>query len=400
MKKIIILVWVIACTGSLSGQQVVDYILKAKAFTEAGKADQAIQVLTGAIALTKDSRLFTERANANIIQGNYSAAISDFGEANKLTPGSGEFGLARIYALKKDAATALYHLEINLNSSFKRSEKEIMLDAAFAPVENSPEWRRFWKKEWYSPGEKSISEIEYYISSGKIDDAKAVLSDLRQNSANSDEALYGDALINYSSGKYSEAVNSLSGLIKLNPHNEQYLKLLAKAQVASSNPAGASKTYSDLLDLGIADAELLILRSDCYRKTGENEKAMTDIEKYLEFYPENKSAISLAGKVEASSGDNLKALEYFSRNLKLHPNDADCYVDRANSYFVSKSWDLAIKDYSMSLDLKPESSEAWLNKGIALLNMGDVEDSCHDFRKSMSLGNKRASEYISRECIK
>ena len=95
--------------------------------------------------------------------------------------------------------------------------------------------------------------------------------------------------------------------------------------------------------------ELLILRADCYRKTGETDKALTDIEKYLEIYPDNKAALSLAGKVEAISGDNLKALEYFSKNLKLHPNDPECYIDRANSYFVSKSWDLAINDYSMSL---------------------------------------------------
>ena len=127
---------------------------------------------------------------------------------------------------------------------------------------------------------------------------------------------------------------------------------------------------------------------------------MNDLEKYLSLYPENKTALSLAGKVEAVSGDNLKALDYFSRNLKLHPNDADCYVDRANSYFVSRSWDWAVKDYSMSLDLNPSNSDAWLNKGIALLNASKVEDACHDFRKALSLGNKRASEYVSSNCIK
>ncbi len=53
----------------------------------------------------------------------------------------------------------------------------------------------------------------------------------------------------------------------------------------------------------------------------------------------------------------------------------------------------------MSLDLKPDDANTWLNKGIALLNCGRVEDACHDFRKSFSLGNKRASEFISKNCI-
>lgn len=388
------------CTGTVFGQQTIDYILKAKAYTETGKPELAISLLTGAIAVTKESRLFTERAEANIVKGDYSGAISDYNEANKITPSSGEYGLSRIYALKGDAATALYHLEMNLNSSFRKSEKEIMLDPAFGPVENSSEWRQFWKKEWYSITERSISEIEYYISAGKIDESKVVLSELKKSYQSNDDILYAEALINLSSGKYAEVIKTISGLTALNPENEKFLRILAKAQTGASNPAGASVTYTQILSLDIADADLLILRANCYKKTGETDKALTDIGKYLEIYPENRAAVSLAGKLEAESGDNLKALEYFSKNLKLHPNDPECYIDRANSYFVSKSWDWAIKDYSMSLDLKPENSDIWLNKGIALLNSGRVDDACHDFRKSMSLGNRRASDYISRNCIK
>ena len=400
MKNIVTLVLVLFCTFSVFGQQEVDNILKARALTESGKPDLAISLLTGALTGTKGSRLFTERAEAYIINGEYSKAITDFNEANKTIPFSGEYGLARIYALKGDAATALYHLERNLNSSFRKSEKEIMLDPAFGAIDNRSEWRQFWKKEWYSYTEKSISEIEYYISAGKIDESKTVLSDLKKSFPVNEDIIYAEALINLSSGKYSEVIKTMSGLLVSNPDNEKYLRILAKAQTGASNPAGASVTYTQLLSSGVADAELFILRAGCYKKTGENDKALADIEKYLEFYPENKAAMSLAGKVEAISGDNLKALEYFSKNLKLHPNDPECYIDRANSYFVSKSWDWAIKDYSMSLDLKPGNSEIWLNKGIAILNSGRREDACHDFRKSLSLGNKQASEYISRYCIK
>ena len=173
MKKIITLIWILIFTGTVSGQQTVENILKARALTEAGKPDLAINLLTGAISDTKDSRLYSERAEAEIIKGDYSSAISDYNEANKLTPFSGEYGLSRIYSLKGDAGTALYHLEMNLNSSFRKSEKEIMLDPAFGVIENKSEWRQFWKKEWYSITEKSISEIEYYASAGKIDEAKS-----------------------------------------------------------------------------------------------------------------------------------------------------------------------------------------------------------------------------------
>ncbi len=400
MKKIIILFWILLGAVTVYGQQTIDYILKARAFSEDGKPEQAITLLNRAISETKESRLFFERAEANILKGDYSAAISDYNEADKLTSSSGEYGLARIYALKGDARTALYHLELSMNSPFKKSEKQILLDPAFSTIDNRQEWRQFWKREWYSKAEKSISEIEYYVSVGKIDDARDLVTDLKKSFDDNPDILYAESVVNVATGKYSEAIKILSGLSSTNPGNEKYLRLTAKAQTGASDPAGASTTYSQLLASGVADAELLILRADCYRKTGETDKAMGDVRKYLEIYPENRTALSMAGKLESSSGDNLQALEYYSKNLKLHPNDPQCYIDRANSYFISKSWDLAINDYSMSLDLKPANSDVWLNKGIALLNSGKVEDACHDFRISFRQGNKRVADYISRNCIK
>jgi tetratricopeptide (TPR) repeat protein len=108
MKKIINLVLILMFTGSVFGQQTVDYLLKARALTDEGKPDLAINQLTKAISEIKDSRLYLERAGANILKGDYSAAISDYNEANKLTPSSGEYGLSRVYSLKGDAATAVW----------------------------------------------------------------------------------------------------------------------------------------------------------------------------------------------------------------------------------------------------------------------------------------------------
>jgi tetratricopeptide (TPR) repeat protein len=393
MRKAFILVLMCVLSFALQAQRSVDIIMGARSLTEAGRPDPAIAMLTNAINSTREYRLYIERAEAYLNKGDYSSAISDYNEANKLSPACGEYGLARIYSLKGDAATATYHLGLHLGSPYKKSEKEVMLDPAFGTIENRSEWRQFWKKDWYTFTEKSISEIEYNISAGKTDESKTILSELKASDTDNNDLLYAEALTYLGSHKYGESVKAVSILLSKAPSNEKYLRLMADAQVNSLNFAGASVTYSQLINQNVADAKLLMMRAECYRKTGETVK-------YLSFYPENLDALSLAGRVEAMSGDNIKALEYFSKNLKLHPNDSQCYIDRANSYFVSRSWDWAIKDYSMSLDLNPGNSDIWLNKGIALLNTGNSSDACHDFRKALSLGNKRAAEFISNNCIK
>jgi tetratricopeptide (TPR) repeat protein len=400
MRKTGIIISILIFSQLAYGQSVLDYLLQAKAMRSSGQPEQSVLILTEALAKQKDSRLLLERAEAFIIKGDYSGAIADYNSANDLTDQSGEYGLARVYALKGDAATSLYHLELSMKTGFKRSEKEILLDPSFRRIENRPEWRQFWKKDWYSVSEEKISEIEYYTSNGKIEEASAVLNDLEKSYPESATAKFAESLVDISAGRFTSSVRTLSELLASEPDNEKYLRALARAQENLDNPAGASDTYSKLLNLDIADADILKLRAECFRKTGETDKAIADIEKYLTLYPADRKALSLAGKLNASSGDNLKALKYFSDNLKNNPNDPQCYIDRAGSYFSARSWDWAVKDYTMALDLDPSNSETWLYKGIALLNSGKTEDACYDFKKSFSLGNKKATDYISRHCIR
>jgi tetratricopeptide (TPR) repeat protein len=398
MKKILFILFLIVSVQGY-GQEITDHLLKARALSSAD-IELALKSLDEAVVLSDDYRIRLERAELNLRKGDYSASIADFTEANKIEAASGEYGLAKVYARKGDIQTALYHLDLNLRSKWKKSEKDIMLDPAFGSVENRQEWKTFWRKERYTDLERKVSEIEYYTSTGKTANASELLSEIRVNYPSTSAVTYSEALVSLASGKPADAVKFITRLTETNRENEKYLRLLARSQEATSNPAGASLTYSRLLDSGVADAELLLSRAACYRKTGENAKALADVEKFLTYYPDDTRAISLAGKTQAVGGDNLRALELFSRNIELNPNDASLYLDRGNAYLVSRSWDWAIKDYSMSLDLSPGNSDAWLNKGIALLNSGKKTDACHDFKRALSLGNKRAAEYINRNCIK
>jgi tetratricopeptide (TPR) repeat protein len=400
MKSILFFILLFLASPGLQGQTKSDFLMKGRALVERGKSDEAIGLLSAALENYPEMDVYLKRAEAFVARGDYSQAINDYSSANSISPGSGEYGLARIYALKGDAATAVYHLELCLGSDYRRSEKEIMLDPSFSLVENRPEWRQLWRKDIYSNLEKGIAEIEYNLSTGNISDAKAVFAGLSGSYPGNDDLAYSGALISFNEKKYAEALKTLDGLLAVVPGNEKYLRLLAFTQEASGNPAGASSTYTRLISAGTDEPELLLLRAESYRKTGETDRALGDVEKFLDLYPGDKKALSRAGKLSAASGDNLKALAYFSENLRLHPNDAECYVDRANSYFVSKSWDFAMKDYSMALDLQPENPDAWLNMGIVRLSMGNKDDACFYFRKAFGQGNKKAAEYLSKYCIK
>jgi tetratricopeptide (TPR) repeat protein len=400
MNRILTILSFLIFTGFAGAQQPADYLIKARALTGSGKAREAIDLLSHGLTKIQDFRFFLERAEAYMSEGDYIKASDDFNTASSLAPFSGEYGISRIFALKRDAVNSLKHLENCISSEYKKSEKEIMLDPAFSLIENSPEWRQFWKKERYSLAERKISEIEYYVSTGKVDDASSSLDELAKAYPQDPATDYARSLVFFSRGKYNESIALLSHLPEKDRLSEACLRLMARAQSASANPSGASKSYSDLIENGVIDATLYLSRAECYSKTGETEKAIKDVSKFLEFFPENKKAISFAGRLEAQAGDNFKAIDYFTENIKLHPGDPECYIDRGNAFYVSKTWDSAINDYAMALDIQPSNPDAWLNKGNALISLGKTTDACHDFRVAMTLGNKKAANLISRYCIK
>lgn len=381
-------------------QNVTDQLLEGRALMDAGRFDEAVSSLTNALNVKQDGRLYAMRAEVLLRSKDLQGAATDFQQANKMIQGIGEYGLAKISALAGKTEEALNHLEKNINSPYQKSEKEIMLDPVFTSIENTPAWRQFWKEERYSIFDRKISEIEYSLATKNNTEALNIYKELASDYPGGNKTRYALALIENSNKRYQEAASLLAEITSDERSNEGYLRLLARVQQASGNPAGASVTYSRLLNLEVIDAELYIRRAECYINTGEIQRARNDIAKYLKLYPGDREALSLAGRIEGRSGDNLKAIDYYSQNLKLHPGDPECYTDRASSYMAARSWQFAADDYAMALDIDPSDPDVWLNRGVALLNMGKVEDACYDFRKSLALGNRKASQYISKNCIK
>jgi len=198
MRNILILILTCCFNITISGQLVYETLLHSEALMKNGETGDAIELLSSVINDKKDSRLYIERAEAFIEEGDYQSAINDCNTANSLVPYSGEYLLARIYAMKGDAGTSLYHLERNIGSPFRKSEKDVMLDTAFGLIEVSPEWRQFWKKDLYSDLETGVSEIEYYLSANMNDEALNRMAEIENqyNDLTSDLSVSAWAYVN------------------------------------------------------------------------------------------------------------------------------------------------------------------------------------------------------------
>jgi Flp pilus assembly protein TadD len=400
MKKGIFLLTIILASQLIAGQGRYEVKLKAVALSAGGNDAEAALVLTGLINAAPDAELLLLRGDAYLRSGKVNEARSDFMAAESMKQGSGLYGLARCAAAGGEARAAVAYLEAHLKSQYRKGEPEIMLDKSFGSVQSSPEWKSLWKKEWYKGYERKGWEIENYLKIGKTDLADEVWRDLSAVYSDMPVTDYYHARILTARGQYRDAAALLAPLTASPEAPASYLTALAEARAGEGSYYEAAMVYGKLISAEYPDPQLYLKRAAMLVKAGDRDAAKDDMEKYLGLDPENSEALGLIGKTYAEEGEIYEALPYLNMNVEKHPGEARAFSIRGDAWLAARTWDKAADDYTMSLDLDPENADVNLNLGIALINSGKPGDACHYLRKAKDQGNKEATKYLSKYCIR
>jgi Flp pilus assembly protein TadD len=400
MKKGVVLLIIILASQLIAGQGRYNEMLKAVALSAGGNNIEAAGVLTGLINAAPDPELFLLRGDAYLKSGNVKEAKSDFMAAESINQGSGLYGLASCAAAGGDARAAVAYLEAHLKSQYRKSEPEIMLDKSFGSIQPSPEWKSLWKKEWYKGYERKGWEIDNYLKTGNTDLAEEVWRELSAVYSDMPVTDYYHSKILIARGQYRDAAALLAPLTANPEAPASYLNALAGARAGEGNYYAAAMVYGRLIDAAYPDPQLYLKRAAMLVKAGDRDAARDDMETYLGLDPENSEALGLIGKTLAEEGAIYEALPYLNMNIEKHPGEAMAFSIRGDAWLAARTWDKAAEDYTMSLDLDPENADVNLNLGISLINSGKPGDACHYLRKAKDLGNKDATKYLSKYCIR
>ncbi len=400
MKNILLCLALVAATQLVAGQGSYDTMLRAVSLSGRGEADEAADLLASVAEQGSNPDFLLVRGDIFLRASRLREAKKEFMAAENIKPGSGMYGLARCAAAEGDARAAAAYLEAHLKSSFRKSEPEILLDSSFRQVSSSPEWKALWKKEWYRGYERKSWEIDHYLKIGRTDMAEESWRELSAIYPDMPVTEYGNACILISKGRYRDAASILTRLAGSNDAPDVWIRALAEAQAGDGNWYAAASSCSRLIDAGCPDPQLLLKRSQWLLKAGDRDAAKRDMVRYLSIDPDNTEALGLIGKTYAEEGAIYEALPYLNSNVEKHPGEPSAFRLRGDAWMAARSWEKAVEDYTMSLDLDPENPAVNLNLGIALISCGKNDDACHYLRKAKKLGEKSASGYLARYCIK
>ena len=160
---------------------------------------------------------------------------------------------------------------------------------------------------------------------------------------------------------------------------EEKIDLMAKAR-AEKNIDEAIKLYTTVIKESPELAKAIFNRGKLYKKKKEYEKALDDFSNYIRLSPDEFVGYYVKGRIFTRLKKYALASKTITAYIRRYPEDPKGYFERGyiSRYFAKKLMP-AINDFSKVIELSPQDSTAYIERGLAYLGIGDFERAIEDF---------------------
>lgn len=100
-----------------------------------------------------------------------------------------------------------------------------------------------------------------------------------------------------------------------------------------------------------------------------------------------------------SEKDPSKSIELYTQAIELKPDFSEAYNNRGIQKFYMKNWNDALSDYNEAIKLNSKNFEAYSNRGVLKVDMGDQDGALADYNKAIELKPDYADAYNNRADI-
>ncbi len=127
-------------------------------------------------------------------------------------------------------------------------------------------------------------------------------------------------------------------------------------------------------------------RACAYLRKGNYDGVIADSDKALTLGLANPAdAFVMRGTARYSKGDVDGAISDCDRAIKINPNHALAYNNRANDRIFKRDWKGALADSNKAVSLDPNMALAYYNRGYVRANMGDHNGAISDWNRAIQL---------------
>jgi tetratricopeptide (TPR) repeat protein len=197
----------------------------------------------------------------------------------------------------------------------------------------------------------------------------------------------------YHKGDYGQAIVSYDAAIRLNPEFTFAYNNRGVAHYRNAAYDLAVRDYDEAirLDPGYADAYHNRGLAQYYK--GDYDQAIRDYDGATRLNPDFAFAYYSRGIARYHKGDYDQAVRDYDAAIRLDPDFAFAYYTRGIAHYQNAAYDRAIRDYDAAIQLDPELAFAYYSRGKARSKMGHSVQAIQDYGDAVRLNSSIAAAY-------
>lgn len=141
----------------------------------------------------------------------------------------------------------------------------------------------------------------------------------------------------------------------------------------------AKVTIANLTGTGLEETDMHLLRAELNLKTGKNTEAISDYVRAILTDQNLWEAHYNIARLYSQEGDVLKAENHYKLALQSMPSELPVRYNYANTLLRQEKYVEAVKEYNQLIDSIPYLADAYNNRGLAYVNIGDLKTAESNF---------------------
>jgi len=224
-----------------------------------------------------------------------------------------------------------------------------------------------------------------YFATARYDSAIYYYTRSIGNNNADTQSLYNRSICYLKYGNTRAAIADLTRFIELQPDNKNAISQRAAVYQELGQYGQAILDYEKALD-GTSDATWYNNRGMCYKKLGNNERALVDFSVAISKAQTDTQYYVNRAAVYLDMGNPTAARRDLSRCIEIGGRSKEVYFSRAICCENLKNFKDAIVDYSTAIGIDSGYVQAFRNRAACYYTIGDYQMASLDFAQVLSKG--------------
>ena len=260
-----------------------------------------------------------------------------------------------------------------------------------------------------------------YLKLNDLNNANKDIDYTLQINANNANAHFLKGIILREKKRYFEALECFDKAIRINSDESEYYYQRAKLKRTYFRPLPETDIYeSTMSDIKLAvalnpdDFRAYKLRCEMLKvdKKRNMEDLISELDQYIEHFPEQSAFYTERGIAKVLNNDYRSAVSDFTKAIQIDSYNESNYRNRGLCFHNMRKFQLALNDYSKSIDLlikkyqgseNAESIKRLLAQTFSMRGMtnelnGNSDLACDDYYKAAKLGSKIGLNNYRKNC--